>query len=169
MDRMYRRRFLAALVGLSGLAGTALLPLSRAWAAGGYPADSAARTAMVRLARQLFPHDALPDGVYADIIDRALTDLVSGVDFELALEETEAELVLRAGPGWGDLDDASLVAAMHGVENGPGFLRIREQVRVGIYNGAEFWRQVGYPGPSLPFGGYLHRGAGDIDWLPEEG
>jgi hypothetical protein len=34
--------------------------------------------------------------------------------------------------------------------------------------GAAFWQQVGYPGPSKGFGGYLHHGPGEVDWLGEE-
>ena len=29
------------------------------------------------------------------------------------------------------------------------------------------WKQVGYQGSSIEYGGYLHRGFDDIDWLPE--
>jgi hypothetical protein len=34
--------------------------------------------------------------------------------------------------------------------------------------GAAYWKHVGYPGPSKDFGGYLRRGAGEIDWLGED-
>ena len=35
-----------------------------------------------------------------------------------------------------------------------------------LYNKRELWDQIGYPGPSIPFGGYINRGFDDIDWLP---
>lgn len=57
---------------------------------------------------------------------------------------------------------------MREIETEPCFVAIRNHVRAGIYYGAAFWKLVGYPGPSKDFGGYLGRGAGEIDWLPEE-
>jgi hypothetical protein len=29
------------------------------------------------------------------------------------------------------------------------------------------WAHIDYPGPSLPFGGYVEKGFDDIDWLPK--
>jgi hypothetical protein len=142
-----RRRFIVSVIALSGTAGAALRPdlfaVSRAWAESASPLDDSLRQAMLRMARLLFPHDALGDDVYAEILDRALSDVASGTEFAEQLEAT-ADALARY------------------------FLAIQNQVRVGIYNGAAFWKHVGYPGPSKGFGGYLHRGAGDIDWLPED-
>ena len=59
-----------------------------------------------------------------------------------------------------------LVDAMRRIEAEPYFVAIRNRVRAGIYMNPVFWQHVGYPGPSKGFGGYLRRGAGDIDWLP---
>jgi hypothetical protein len=48
------------------------------------------------------------------------------------------------------------------------FAAIQGTIRAGLYLNPVFWDHIDYPGSSTEFGGYLNRGAGDIDWLPEE-
>jgi hypothetical protein len=170
--RLTRRRFVVALIALSGAAGAVLEPrllaLSRAWAESPGQVDEALRLAMVRLARLLYPHDALSDEVYADVLDQALSDAAAGAVFARQLEEAAAALAERSGGTWPDLDVAAQIEAMRGIETESYFVAIQNHVQAGIYNGAAFWKHAGYPGPSKDFGGYLHRGAGEIDWLPED-
>jgi len=171
-NRMTRRRFVVSVIALSGAAGSAMAPglfeSSLAWAASPGRIDEDVRRAMVRMARLLYPHDALPDQVYADVLDQALSDVAAGPDFARQLEEANAALAKVSAGAWQELDAAGQAEAMRAVETEPYFAAIRNQVQAGIYNGSAFWKQVGYPGPSKDFGGYLHRGAGEIDWLPED-
>jgi len=171
-DRLSRRRFIVAVTALFGAAAVAVEPglfsLSQAWADSPGPVDESVRHAMVRMARLLYPHDALSDEVYADVLDQALSDTASGADFAQQLEEAAAALAERSGGAWQDLDLAAQIEAMRGIEKESYFAAIQNSVRSGIYNGAAFWKHVAYPGPSKGFGGYLHHGAGDIDWLPED-
>jgi hypothetical protein len=170
--QLTRRRFIVSVIALSGAAGSALQPdlfaVSRAWAASAAPLDDSLRQAMVRMARLLFPHDALTDDVYAEILDRALSDTANGKAFARQLEATAEALARQSGDNWAQLDESAQIEAMRRIEAEPFFAAIQNHVRAGIYNGAAFWKHVGYPGPSKVFGGYLHRGAGDIDWLPED-
>ena len=164
-----RRRFVVAVIALWG-AGSALQPdllaVSRAFAASPPVPDDALRQATLRMARLLFPHDALADEVYGGIIDLALTDTAN--DSGLAGHFTAAEAALE-GESWLALDESGQLDALRKIESEPFFAAIREHVRAAIYNGAAYWKYVGYLGPSVGFGGYLHRGAGDIDWLPGDG
>jgi hypothetical protein len=172
MDPLTRRRFVVAAIALSGAAASALKPgllaISRAWAESHGPLEVSIRNAMVRMARLLYPHGALSDGDYAAVLDRALSDTAAGVEFAAQLETAAAALGERSGGAWQGLDPAAQIEAMHAMETETWFTAIQAQVRAGIYMGAPFWSHVGYPGPSKDFGGYLHRGAGDIDWLPED-
>lgn len=167
-----RRRFVVSLIALSGAAGSApqpgLFSLSRAWARSADQVDESVRRAMVRMARLLYPHDALVDDIYSDVLDQALTDAAKGAEFAEQLEAAAAALDERSGGEWQELDHSQQIEAMRGIEAQPYFAAIQNQVRAGIYNGQAFWKHVGYPGPSKQFGGYLHRGAGEIDWLPED-
>ena len=171
-DQLTRRRFIVAVIALSGAAGSALRPdllsMSRAWAGSVSTLDDSLRQAMVRMARLLFPHDALADDVYAEILDGALSDTASSSAFAAYLEAAATNLDRQSGGNWWGLDEPEQIDAMRSIAEEPYFVAIREQVRLGVYNGAAFWQHIGYPGPSKGFGGYLYRGAGDIDWLPED-
>jgi len=98
-NRMTRRRFVVAVIALSGAAGSALAPglfeSSRAWAASYGQVDEGVRRAMVRVARLLYPHDALADDVYAGVLDQVLSDVAAGRDFARQLEEAHAALARR--------------------------------------------------------------------------
>lgn len=171
-NQLARRRFVVAIMALSGAAGTALNPqlslFSRAWAESPGQPGEGVLAAMVRMARLLYPHDALSDEVYAGILDRALSETAAGAAFAGQLDAAAAALDARAGGAWRDLDTAAQVEVMRGIETEAFFVAIQATVQFGVYNHRDFWKHVGYPGPSKGFGGYLHRGAGDIDWLPEK-
>lgn len=171
-QRLTRRRFVTAVIALTAGAGSSLDPglfsLGRAWAESGGEANPAVSDAMVSMARLLYPHEALPDQVYAEVLDQALTDVAAGAAFAAQLDEAAAALTAQSGGPWQDLGAAAQVEAMRGIENEAFFAAIQNQVRAGIYMGAAFWKHVGYPGPSKDFGGYLDRGAGEIDWLGEK-
>ena len=169
-----RRRFIVSVIALSAAAGSGSRPglfaVSRAWAESVSTLDPSLRKTMVRMARLLFPHDALPDETYAEVLDQALSDTATSEAFSGHLEAAAAALDRQSeGKGsWSAMDEAAQTAAMRSIESEPYFVAIRDHVRAGVYNSPAFWKHVGYPGPSKGFGGYRYRGAGDIDWLPED-
>ena len=170
--RLTRRRFVVSIIALSGVAGSALRPdlfaVSQAWAESVFSPGKEVLQAMVRMARLLFPHDALSDDVYAEVLNQALADTAGNSELAAHLNAAATALNQQPGNAWHELDEAAQIATMRNIETEPYFVAIQNHVRAGIYNGAAFWKHVGYPGPSKGFGGYLYRGAGDIDWLPEE-
>ena len=170
-NSLTRRRFIISVIALSGAAGAVVEPglfaLSQAWAESSGHVDETVRRNMVRMARLLYPHDALSDEVYARVLEQTLSDIASGNIFAQQLEAANTALAERSGGAWQDLDPAAQIDAMQGIESEACFAAIQNNVRAGIYNGSAFWKHVGYPGPSKDFGGYLHHGAGEIDWLPE--
>ena len=173
MDKnpLTRRRFIISVIALSGAAGAVVEPglfaLSQAWAESSGHVDEMVRRNMLRMARLLYPHDALSDEVYASVLEQTLSDIVSGDIFAQQLEEANNALAERSGGAWYDLDPAAQLEDMQSIESEAYFAAIQNKVRAGIYNGPAFWKHIGYPGPSKGFGGYLHHGAGEIDWLPE--
>ena len=170
-NSLTRRRFIISVITLSGATGAALDPglfaLSRAWAESPDNVDENVRRNMTRMARLLFPHDALPDEVYADVLDQTLSNMALGEKFAGQLGEANAALDKQSGGAWWDMDVTAQIKVMREIESESYFAAIQNGVRAGIYNGAAFWKHIGYLGPSKDFGGYLNRGAGDIDWLPE--
>ena len=165
-----RRRFIVAAITLSGLAGTSIgtsfLGLSRAWAQSedGSDGDSAA---MMRMARLLYPHDAITDDVYMDVLNLAMSMTAADGSFAALLDVAVDALNDGQSDDFVDLDEASQIAALQSVESQPFFAAIQMNVGVTFYYHPAVWALLGYEGPSYDKGGYLHRGSGDIDWLPE--
>jgi hypothetical protein len=155
---------------LSGLAGTAtgtsFLGLSRAWAQSedGSDGDSAA---MMRMARLLYPHDAITDDVYMDVLNLAMSMTAADGSFAALLDVAVDALNASQSGDFVDLDEASQIAALQSVESQPFFAAIQMNVGITFYYHPAVWALLGYEGPSFDKGGYLHRGSGDIDWLPE--
>jgi hypothetical protein len=136
-----RRRFLAD-TGRVSLA---------AWAASGQ-----AYLAYASEARLVFPHDRLPDAVYAGIVGELL------LDPELAPVLNSG--VLELGDFLSAADEAQ-ISRLTAIEKGEFFETLQLQLRLALYRTPELWELIGYPGPSFPVG-YAERGFDDIDWLP---
>lgn len=166
-----RRRFLVATMTLAGCASGTLSPsmlrLSSAWADTGGRASGETLNAMVQMARLLFPHDAMSDEFYGQVLDAALSATASNHSFAAVLDAAEQALNTARRHDWLDLDEGEQLAVMREVQDQGFFAAIEGNVRAGIYLNPVFWKHIGYPGSSKEFGGYINRGSGDIDWLPE--
>lgn len=160
-----RRRLLVAAIASSGVAGGMLV--SRAWAQGGGSLDAESRAALTDLARRLYPHDAIEDSVYSEVLDNALEAAAADSSLADALAQAEAELDSLQPADFIDLDAESQTRALQSIEQAPYFAAIQGAVLAGVYNHPAIWELVGYGGPSWQQGGYLNRGAGEIDWLDE--
>lgn len=163
-----RRRFLAAAITYSGLIstgmGAALLRASAAWAQSG---DGHAEE-LTRMARLLFPHDAIADAVYAEVIDSILTDAADDASMLGLLNEAVSALNNAQGGDWFEASEDRQIAAMQAVEGEAFFAAILGNVQARFYNHPKVWEYMKYPGSSVEFGGYIDRGFDDIDWLPED-
>ena len=126
------------------------------------------RRALVRLARLLYPHDALDDSVYADalrpLLSRADRDVALAADLRAGLAMLDA----RAGGSWRAASPNVQLDALERLEEERFFQILRTAVRNRLYQHPVVWTLLGYEGSSLEFGGYLHRGFDDIAWLPAE-
>lgn len=167
-----RRRFLVAAIALSGFAsgtiGPSMLRISSAWAGSRAGVERKILNAMVRMARLLFPHDAMSDEVYGSVLDAALTGAADDRSFASTLQAAEKALNAARHHNWLDLDENEQIAVMLELQGEAFFTAIQGAVRAGLYLNPVFWKHIAYPGSSKEFGGYLHRGSDDIDWLPEE-
>jgi hypothetical protein len=171
-SNLTRRRMVGAIIAFSGAAAMGLDSrwslASRAWAESTGQSGAGVTAAMLRMARLLYPHDALSDAVYSGVLDRSLSAVAAGTEFRNQLDQAATALDARAGRPWLELDPAAQLCVMRDIEQEAFFVAIQEAVRTGIYNDPTFWKHIGYGGPSKGLGGYLHRGAGDIDWLPRK-
>ena len=164
-SKFTRRRFLVASITLSGIAGS--LPAARVFAQGPAALDAQSLGTLSRMARRLYPHAAIADEVYAEVIIGALESAAGDPALAGALDAAEASLNAGQDGDFIELDEAAQIQALEAIESAPFFAAIQATVLAGVYNHRAVWELVGYGGPSWQQGGYLNRGAGEIDWLPE--
>lgn len=125
------------------------------------------RQALVRVARLLFPHDALADDVYEEVLRPLRESAVAYSTFGQELRLWLEELNRAAGREWLSAPEDEQREALARLEGGAFFQTVHGGVRAELYLHPEVWELIGYEGSSLEYGGYIHRGFDDIDWLPE--
>ena len=116
-------------------------------------------------ARTMYPHDALPDEVYA----RTGEKLAEAAREDPAAARTIQEGVsaLEAGGAFAELPAEEQLAAIEAIEGSDFFELVRSTAVVEVYSDPRTWELVGYEGPSFEQGGYVDRGFDDLDWLPD--
>lgn len=157
-----RRRFLVAAIAFSGVTagsiGPAALRFAAAWAQSG--AESTGDT-LVRLARLMLPHDGLSDDVYVEVLNVGLAATADDASvIEALLKAQQSEYFIA-------IDEDAQIVAMRAIEDEGSFAVVLGVLKANLYGNPKVWKVINYEGPSYQDGGYLHRGAGDIDWLPE--
>jgi hypothetical protein len=130
--------------------------------------EARSRRILLRMARRLYPHDALGDAVYVDVL--APLQAAADADPKLAeaLRDGRDALDIAAGGDWLAADVEKQVMAFREIENGTFFETVQNAVRTELYEHPTVWELIGYQGSSVEHGGYLERGFDDIDWLPED-
>jgi hypothetical protein len=123
-------------------------------------------TTLIKMARDIYPHDKLADAIYAAVIeghDKAAKDDAAKARL---FEEGVAALNTAAGGDYAKVEkEDDRVALLKAIETTPFFQSIRGSLVTGIYNNPSIWKQFGYEGESAALGGYIERGFNDIDWL----
>lgn len=125
---------------------------------------------LIRMARDIFPHDKLPDRFYVQGVqpydakaakDPALQKLIG--DGVALLDERALK---RYGKPYAQVPaETDRVALLKEIEPSPFFQKIKGDLVTGLYDNKELWPLLGYEGSSWEKGGYLARGFDDIDWL----
>lgn len=119
------------------------------------------------LARTLYPHDALPDQVYArvpaKIAEAAREDAAQG----RMVSDGVVDLDRRGDAPFLQRTAEQQLADARAIEGTPLFDLVRATAVVEVYSDPATWRALGYEGPSFAKGGYLKRGFDDLDWLPD--
>jgi len=105
----------AAAIGLESRWSLA----SRAWAESAGQSGAGVRAAMLRMARLLYPHDALSDAVHSGVLDRSLSAVAAGTEFRSQLDQAATALGARAGRPWLELDPAAQLVVMRDIEQCP--------------------------------------------------
>jgi hypothetical protein len=155
-----RRAFLTA-------ATTAALLLLLPGCTGGAAEEQ--RRRLSRIARLLYPHDALPDATYDAVLGSLQQRASDDPTLAAALRECLEQLDRAADGDWPNAPPQVQIQSLRTMETGAFFDTVRQAVSDELYERPEVWRLIGFEGPSAPLGGYLYRGFDDIAWLPREG
>lgn len=125
---------------------------------------------LVRMARDIFPHDKLAEKFYV----QAVTPHDAGATKDAALKQLIADGVStlnanaqkRYGKPYAEVpSEPERVALLKEIEPTPFFQKVKGDLVTGLYDNKEVWPQLGYEGSSWEKGGYLNRGFNDINWI----
>ncbi len=170
----FSRRFVlkaaATSVPAAAVAGATGLSIGDAWAEGGALQPSTMKT-LVKVARDIYPHDFLGDVYYITAItpwnDKAAADPAVKAMLEDGVKRLDGDAHDRHKSAYSDIGwEIDRVALLQGIEQTEFFKKLRSDLVVSLYNQHELWPKFGYEGSSSEKGGYINRGFNDIDWLP---
>ena len=170
-----RRIFLqgaASAVPVVAVAASAGISIEDAWAADATTLAPTTLKTLVKVARDIYPHDFLVDSYYITAIrpwdGKAAKDpvvkalLEDGIRRLNQAAQDRHKLVYVQVP-W----EADRIVLLQGIEQTDFFQKVRSDLVVSLYNQEELWPKFGYEGSSAEHGGYINRGFNDIDWLPK--
>ena len=170
-----RRIFLkgaATAVPVAAVAASAGISIEDAWAADATTLTPPTLKTLVKVARDIYPHDFLVDSYYITAIkpwdgkaakDPATKAMLEDGVRRLDQDAKDRHKVAYAEVAW----EADRVVLLQGIEQTDFFKKIRSDLVVSLYNQEELWPKFGYEGSSAEHGGYIKRGFNDIDWLPK--
>jgi hypothetical protein len=172
-----RRVFLrgaAAAAPAAAVASAGLLAADAAWAQRAANLKAGTMVTLAKLARDVFPHDRIPDRFYVAAVWPYDTKAGPDAALRALLEDGVAKLDAAAAERFGvrggfvalnwERDRLPLIQA---ITDTPFFQTLRSDLVVSFYNQKDLWPRFGYEGSSWEHGGYLERGFNDIDWLPQ--
>ena len=170
-----RRVFLkgaTATVPIVAVATNTGVGISDAWAEEATALSPTALKTLVKVARDIYPHDMLVDSYYITAVkpfdgkaakDPAVKAMIEGGIARLDQDARDNHKVPYADVAW----EVDRVKLLQGIEQTEFFRTIRGDLIATLYNQKELWPKFGYEGSSAEHGGYIKRGFADIDWLPK--
>ena len=129
------------------------------------PLSDHERETTLRVARAMYPHEALPDEAYENVVGAVETE--AGGDDAVRQTIAQGVAALDDPTAFKELDAAAQLAALQRAEGTPYFDLVRATAVVALYDNPLVWKAFGYEGPSVHLGGYVNRGFDDLDWLPD--
>ena len=170
-----RRIFLqgaASAVPVAAVAASTGLGIEDAWAADATTLTPATLKTLVKVARDIYPHDFLVDSYYITAIKpwdgKAAKDPAIKAMLEDGVKRLDQDAKDHHKLGYAEVPwEADRVVLLQAVEQTEFFKKIRSDLVVSLYNQEELWPKFGYEGSSAEHGGYIKRGFNDIDWLPK--
>jgi hypothetical protein len=172
-SRYSRRIFLqGAATAVPVVAAVGGIGIEEAWAADATALAPATLKTMVKMARDIYPHDFLGDSYYITAVKpwdgKAAADPALKAMLEDGVRRLDADAKDRHKLNYVQVPwEADRVALLQGIEQTSFFKTLRGDLVVALYNQEALWPKFGYEGSSAEHGGYINRGFNDIDWLPK--
>ncbi len=169
---MRRREFLqkSAMV-IVGTAVAATAPAAAAsndqWPAPLKKLSPAQARTLLKMARQIFPHPKLDDTYYITTVTDLDSEATASPETAKLLSDGIAQLQSSTGGKFDNLTPEQQTVVLAAIQSGPFFQKVRSTEVVSFYNNRDVWKQFDYRGASYPFGGYIHHGFNDLNWLPD--
>lgn len=167
-----RRRFMASAAAGVALvvAGGAVYCPPEAWALEATALKPETIQTLIKMSRDVYPHDRLSDRYYAVAVKefdaKAGKDPASKAMFENGVTTLDGLAATTGAARYVDVGwEADRLAILRQLEATPFFAAVRSSLVVGLYNQKEVWPLFGYEGASADKGGYINRGFSDIEWL----
>ncbi|MEH6471118.1 MAG: transcriptional initiation protein Tat [Halopseudomonas sp.] len=169
-----RRKFLTrgsvvlASAGVLTLGVGGALVTPSAWAASAV-GDHASES-LLRMARDIYPHDTLEDKYYTQVLlpmgESAATDKELATLLTEGVSELDRRTKARFGKGYLKVEqETDRVEILREMETSAFFQKIKGAVMMGIYNNPELWPWFGFGGSAWEKGGYIDRGFDKNDWI----
>ncbi|QIO98369.1 gluconate 2-dehydrogenase subunit 3 family protein [Bradyrhizobium symbiodeficiens] len=170
-----RRVFLkgaVTAVPVVAVATSVAVSIEDAWAEDASALSPATMKTLLKVARDIYPHDVLGDSYYITAIkpwdskaakDGSVKSLISDGITRLDQNARDRHKVAYIEVPW----EADRVVLLKEIEGSDFFQKVRGDLVVSLYNQKEVWPRFGYEGSSAEHGGYINRGFADIDWLPK--
>jgi hypothetical protein len=144
----------------------ALLAPSTVWAVELQTLSKAEGQALMQMGRVLYPHQRLPDAVYALLAKDLDAAAGKSADSAKQLRDGIGSLDKAAGGSFLKAKPAQRAAAVKSLEGKPFFATVRGQCITSLYDNDMAYKVFGYPGSAWEKGGYITRGFQDLKWLP---
>lgn len=173
-EQVNRRGFLRggglAAIGVTVVPATLTLHPAEVYAQSFETLGAATGKTLIRMARDIFPHDKLPDRLYADAVIGYDAQAAKDAALKKLLTEGIADLDARAQKRYGKPyaavpTEPERVVLLKEIEPGDFFQKIKGGLVTGLYDNKAVWPLLGYEGSSWEKGGYVKRGFNDIDWI----
>jgi hypothetical protein len=171
-EHLNRREFLcnsgktlAGVVVASSGAVSLIFPAT-GWSAQLAVLDEHESKTLLKMTRQLFPHDKVEDKFYAVVVKALDDDASANADTAKQLKAGVANLDKLARGDWSELSNDKRGVILKKIESTAFFQQVKSKCVTGIYNNKDLWDHFGYEGSSAEHGGYINRGFDDLDWLP---
>ena len=170
--KMKRREFLQksalAVAGAAVMAsGVNTVAKAAEWTSGLKTLNPHEAETLLRMSRQLFPHEQLQDSYYVVVVQDLDTQASTDPATAKLLADGVAKLDRVMDAKFVTLSEHDQIGALRKMEDTEFFNKVRGSEIVSLYNNQAVWKVIGYQGASYQIGGYLHHGFNDLKWLPD--